>query len=80
MSKIYECKNKCGYNSGCLKKLEYHIKLNCDPDIIYNNIYDFDISKFGYYQFDTDNPGDIYIIQPNYEIKDIFKNKSYYIF
>ena len=59
-----------------LKDLDYHVKLECDTDIIFNNVYIFDDKKLGKRIYSNHkNAGDVYIIKNSFEHhdKDIYK-------
>ena len=74
---IKEEKYQCFQCNKLYKKkedLDKHLKLECKPNMKYNNIYKFNTKTFGKNIFkNSDNAGEIYIIQTDFDINDVYK-------
>ena len=69
----YKC-NHCYNLFDSINDIEVHVKLDCKYDLRYNKFYIFDENKTGKIIFNESiNAGDIYIIQTDFSLDDVFK-------
>ena len=69
----YKC-NHCNKLFDNIELIEKHVKLECKYDVRYNNFYVFDNTKLGRNIFqDSEQAGDVYIIQTDFSQNNIFK-------
>jgi 5-methylcytosine-specific restriction endonuclease McrA len=69
----YKC-NHCNNLFTTLESIERHVKLECKYDLRYNDFYVFHDDKLGKNIFkNSENVGDIYIIQTDFSLDNVFK-------
>lgn len=64
----------CDKVSHSLQVLEYHMKVNCDNNIIYNNVYKFGKDTLGKQKYlDEEDAGEIYIMRNDFHLNNFYK-------
>ncbi len=68
----YNC-TSCNKQFLSIIELDTHLKIECKPNINYNNIYKFKTDTFGKNKYPKKNGGDIYIVQTEFNLKNYYK-------